>query len=213
VFISTDKAADPKGVMGATKRLMELYLKKIGHSRKCEFITVRFGNVIGSKGSVVPLFIKQINRGGPVTVSDPAATRFFMTVKEASLLVVEASLKGEGGEIYILDMGEALNILEMAKDIIILTGHEPQEEIPVEITGLREGEKLHEILVGRDESLEILPGSGKIMLAGSSADLPDDFESKIEEMVKAAESGDRNRVLVLLSELVPGFSQTGGQES
>ena len=154
VFISTDKAADPTGVMGATKRLVERYLRAIGDGSSCRFITVRFGNVIGSTGSVVPLFIRQINRGGPVTVSDPAATRFFMTVKEAALLVIEASVKGDGGETFILDMGEALNILDMARDIIMLTGHEPGAEIPIEITGLRDGEKLHEVLVGPDEELE-----------------------------------------------------------
>jgi FlaA1/EpsC-like NDP-sugar epimerase len=205
VFISTDKAADPRGVMGATKRLMEIYLKKFDPQSSCRFITVRFGNVIGSTGSVVPLFVDQISRGGPVTVSDPDATRFFMTVKEASLLVIQASVTGKGGETYILDMGEALNILEMARDIIILTGHEPDEEIPIEITGLREGEKLHEVLVGEEEILEPQAPGRKIMLARSPAPTGDDFSADVDRLIEAARTGERELVLRLISKLIPGF--------
>lgn len=210
VFISTDKAADPRGVMGATKRLVERYLRAISGDTTCRFITVRFGNVIGSTGSVVPLFIRQINRGGPVTVSDPGATRFFMTVKEAALLVIQASITGEGGETYILDMGEALNILDMARDIIILTGHEPGIEIPIEITGLRDGEKLHEILVGPDETLDP-PGDGaKIMRARSAEPVPPGFEKAVDALIAAARRGDRDAVLRGLSALVPGFDAGPG---
>lgn len=205
VFISTDKAADPVGVMGATKRLMELYLRSISPGAACRFISVRFGNVIGSTGSVVPLFIRQINRGGPVTVSDPRATRFFMTVKEAALLVIQAALSGRGGETYILDMGEALNILEMARDIIILTGHEPDVEIPIEISGLREGEKLHEVLVAGDEVLEPPADGAKIMLARPGEPIPPGLEERVDGLILAAQEGDRGAVLRMMSELVPGF--------
>jgi FlaA1/EpsC-like NDP-sugar epimerase len=212
VFISTDKAADPRGVMGATKRLMEMYLRKIDPDSACRFMTVRFGNVIGSTGSVVPLFVDQIGRGGPVTVSDPEATRYFMTVKEASLLVIQASVSGKGGETYILDMGEALNILEMARDIILLTGHEPGEEIPIEYTGLREGEKLHEVLVGEDETLEPPAPGEKIMLASSPAATGDTFGADVDRLVEAARIGDRDVVLRLMSELMPGFGDAPGHK-
>lgn len=213
VFISTDKAADPKGVMGATKRLVEMYLRRIDPGTACRFMTVRFGNVIGSTGSVVPLFVNQIGRGGPVTVSHPDATRFFMTVKEASLLVIQASVSGNGGETYILDMGEALNILEMARDIIMLTGHEPDTEIPIEFTGLREGEKLHEVLVGDDETLDPPAPGEKIMIARSHALTGDGFSADVDKLIEAARTGDRDGVLRLMSEIIPGFGNDPGPDS
>ncbi|OQX84357.1 MAG: hypothetical protein B6D63_04895 [Candidatus Latescibacteria bacterium 4484_7] len=204
VFISTDKAANPIGVMGATKRIMELYLRSRSDGSRCRLITVRFGNVIGSKGSVVPLFLKQINRGGPVTVSDPEATRYFMTVKEASLLVIRASIIGKGGETFILDMGEPLSILEIAKDLIILSGYEPEKDIPILITGLREGEKLHEELVSADEELVPIDGE-KIYLARSGKELPRRLDETIERMISAAHDGDRELVLSLIGEIIPSF--------
>lgn len=204
VFISTDKAADPRGVMGATKRVMELYLRSRPTS-PCRFISVRFGNVIGSEGSVVPLFLRQIERGGPVTVSHPGATRFFMTVREAALLVLRASVIGAGGETFILDMGEALNILEIARDIILLSGHEPETEIPIEITGLREGEKLHEALVAADEAL-MPTGEEKIFLAKPGDPLPDGLEEAVDELVEAARRRDGVAVTRRLSRLLPAFS-------
>jgi len=207
VFISTDKAASPRGVMGATKRLIELYLRsRCAAGASCRFITVRFGNVIGSTGSVVPLFLKQIRRGGPVTVSDPRATRYFMTVREAALLVIRASVVGKGGETYILDMGEPLNILEVAEDLIILAGYEPETEIPIVITGLREGEKLHERLVARDEKLQPL-GEEKILLARPADPLPDGIEEGIEKLIAVARKGRQEKVLQCLAALIPGFGE------
>ena len=211
VFISTDKAADPRGVMGATKRIMELYLMSISPESGCRYITVRFGNVIGSRGSVVPLFLTQIGRGGPVTVSHPEATRFFMTVREASLLVIQASIIGRGGDICILDMGEALSINEIARDIIILTGHEPDSEIQIEFTGLREGEKLHEVLVGEDESLEIPEKGEKIMLARLAAEIPAGLEAALESMIDKAGRGDRRGVVHDIADLVPNFEPLPGR--
>ena len=205
VFLSTDKAANPIGVMGATKRIIELYLRELSKRDGTRFMTVRFGNVIGSKGSVIPLFLKQISRGGPVTVSDPKATRYFMTVREASLLVIRASVIGEGGETMILDMGEPVNILEMARDIIILSGHEPETEIPIMITGLREGEKIEEELTSSDERLSPL-AEKKILLAEPSLPIPPDLERRIEEMVAHAKRGEERGVLEIMSELLPGFS-------
>jgi len=205
VFISTDKAANPRGVMGATKRVMELYLSAYASRDLCKFISVRFGNVIGSAGSVVPLFIKQIERGGPVTVSNPEAARYFMTVKEAALLVLEASVMGCGGEVYILDMGEAINILEMARDIIVLSGHDPDDEIPIEYTGMRPGEKLHEELVNEKE--ELIPSKQeKIFLAHSSIHIPPEFDKKIDKMLEFAVAGKRNDMLAILRALATGSS-------
>jgi FlaA1/EpsC-like NDP-sugar epimerase len=204
VFISTDKAANPRGVMGATKRIMERFLSARRSGSGCRFISVRFGNVIGSAGSVVPLFIRQIRRGGPVTVSNPEATRYFMTVKEAALLVLRASAIGKGGEISILDMGEALNIHEMARDIIILSGHEPGTEIPIEFTGLREGEKMHEELVSGDEEL-VPSGEKKIMVAESSSSLPAVEERDLERMLELACQDREKELLTVFSELLPGF--------
>jgi FlaA1/EpsC-like NDP-sugar epimerase len=210
VFISSDKAANPSGVMGATKRLIELYLRarnealSLTEKNPCRFITVRFGNVMGSTGSVVPLFLKQIRRGGPVTVSDPEATRYFMTVREAALLVIRASVIGKGGETFILDMGEALSILEMAQDLIMLAGYEPETEIPIVVTGLREGEKLHESLIAPGEELVPL-SEEKILLARSSTPVRDGFEEGIEELIASAKGGGREEVLEGLAALIPDF--------
>jgi FlaA1/EpsC-like NDP-sugar epimerase len=153
VMLSTDKAVDPCGVMGASKRLTELLLLAANReSGECRFISVRFGNVLGSRGSVVPLFQRQIQNGGPVTVTDPEVTRYFMTIKEASMLVIEAGSTGQGGEIFILNMGESVGILELAKSMIRLSGLEPEIDIPIQFTGLRPGEKMHEKLMTREEA-------------------------------------------------------------
>jgi FlaA1/EpsC-like NDP-sugar epimerase len=196
--------------MGATKWIMEKYLSISDAGSTCRFISVRFGNVIGSAGSVVPLFISQIRRGGPVTVSDRDATRYFMTVKEAALLVLRASAIGMGGEIFILDMGEALNIHEMARDIIILSGHKPDDEIPIEFVGLREGEKMHEVLVGENEEL-VPSGEDKILLAKSSAELPGIGEEDLERMLDLACHDRSEELIAAFEELLPGFNMQSGK--
>ncbi len=211
VFISTDKAASPRGVMGATKRIFEGYLRARSAASPARLIAVRFGNVIGSTGSVVPLFLKQIRRGGPVTVSDPRATRYFMTVREAALLVIRASMIGKGGEIFILDMGEALNMLEVAQDLIMLAGYEPGTEIPIVVTGLRDGEKIHETLVGADERLRPA-GEEKLFIAEQGRPLPAGFEAGVDELIAFARAGDRPRVLERMASLVPGFGGDGGPD-
>lgn len=158
VMISTDKAVKPRGIMGATKRIAE-YLMIDGSRRADEprLISVRFGNVLGSRGSVIPLFMRQIQAGGPVTISDARASRFFMTLKEACMLVVQASIMGQGGEIFILRMGSPIKIVEIAKDLIALHGLRPETDIAIQYTGLRDGEKVHEDLVVDGEPIDDSP--------------------------------------------------------
>lgn len=151
VLISTDKAVRPLNIMGASKRAAELIVQSLGQAGSTRYITVRFGNVVGSEGSVVPLFRSQIARGGPVTVTHPEATRFFMSIPEAAQLILEAASIGQGGEVFLLEMGKPVRIVELAEDLIRLSGKEPYQDIEIVFTGLRPGEKLHEELIAPDE--------------------------------------------------------------
>ncbi|MDC7999139.1 polysaccharide biosynthesis protein [Gilvibacter sediminis] len=211
VMVSTDKAVNPSNVMGASKRAAEMYVQSRnyyvnseGNSPETKFITTRFGNVLGSNGSVVPLFKKQIEKGGPVTITHPDIIRYFMTIPEACQLVLEAGAMGQGGEIYIFDMGEPVKIMDLAKKMIKLAGYEPDKEIAIKITGLRPGEKLYEELIS-DSSRALPTHHEKILIA---KDVIKDFDivsTKVNKIIEAALRHDDNSVVTKMKALVPEF--------
>ncbi|MGE4519609.1 MAG: polysaccharide biosynthesis protein [Desulfobacteraceae bacterium] len=206
VFVSTDKAVNPANVMGASKRICEIIVqnKNRNTNSQTSFITVRFGNVIGSVGSVIPLFKKQISYGGPVTVTHPEIIRYFMLIPEACQLILQAGAMGRGGEIFVLDMGEPVKIDEMARDLIRFSGFEPDVDIKIEYVGLRPGEKLYEELLTEGE--DVMPTEHKkIMVLNSRECNFSDINTKIDELKNYAESHKDSEIRRVLKDIVPEY--------
>ncbi|MCB0380290.1 MAG: polysaccharide biosynthesis protein [Flavobacteriales bacterium] len=204
VMVSTDKAVNPTNVMGASKRIAEIYTQSLSKTSTTKFITTRFGNVLGSNGSVIPRFRQQIENGGPVTITHPDITRFFMTIPEACQLVLEAGTSGHGGEIFIFDMGESVKILDLAKKMIKLSGLTLDKDIKITFTGLRPGEKLYEELLANEENT--LPTHHKQILIAKVKEY--DFEeinTKINELIASFESQDNKIIVKQMKLLVPEF--------
>lgn len=204
VLISTDKAVNPTNIMGATKRCCEMIIQTKNKQSVTDFVAVRFGNVLGSNGSVVPLFKKQIANGGPVTVTDERVTRFFMTIPEAVSLVLQASSMAQGGEIFVLDMGESVKIIDLAKNLIKLSGYEPYVDIPIEITGLRPGEKLYEEVLMDEEGLR-RTDNDKIRV-GKPIEIDEkEFVKELGILKKVAFNNQDEKVDLIMKSIVPTY--------
>lgn len=203
ILISTDKAVNPTNVMGATKRLCEMIVQTYNKRSQTEYVAVRFGNVLGSNGSVIPIFKRQIKEGGPVTVTHPDIIRYFMTIPEAVSLVLQADAYAKGGEIFILDMGEPVRIADMAKNLIKLSGYEPDVDIKIEYTGLRPGEKLYEELLMEEEGLQDTPNH--MIHIGKPIEMNEDtFVERLINLKEAA-YGETDDIRSLIKELVPTY--------
>ena len=217
VFVSTDKAVRPANVMGASKRLAEQLVQAQNgcDTSKTRFITVRFGNVVGSVGSVVPMFKKQIENGGPVKVTHPDITRYFMTIPEASQLILQAGSMGKGGEIFILDMGTPIKIIDMARDLIRLSGFEPDVDIEIEYIGLRPGEKMYEELITEGEGIVQTSHEKIMVLKGMECDieiLNGNFDQLMELVVKEDGEAIRKYIKEILPEYLGTSITVGSKE-
>ena len=204
VLISTDKAVNPTNIMGATKRCCEMIVQTKNKTSKTEFVAVRFGNVLGSNGSVVPLFKKQIEEGGPVTVTHEEVTRFFMTIPEAVSLVLQASAMAKGGEIFVLDMGEPVKIIDLARNLIKLSGFEPNVDIKIEVTGLRPGEKLYEEVLMDEEGLQ--KTSNNQIRIGRPIEIDEaEFKKELNILKRVADNDQDEKVDLIMKSIVPTY--------
>ncbi len=215
VMISTDKAVNPTNVMGASKRIAEMYAQKIScsnlNSSNTKIITTRFGNVLGSNGSVIPLFKKQIEQGGPITLTDEKITRFFMTIPEACQLVLEAANMGNGGEIFVFDMGESVKIIDLAKKMILLSGLELGKDIEIKITGLRPGEKLYEELLSDEENT--IPTHHPQILIAKMRESASDISEKINDLISLFRTQDNHKIVSKMKEIVPEYISNNSEFS
>jgi FlaA1/EpsC-like NDP-sugar epimerase len=203
VMISTDKAVNPTNVMGASKRIAEIIAQNANLNGKTQFITTRFGNVLGSNGSVIPLFKRQIDAGGPITVTDERITRYFMTIPEACQLVLEAGVMGNGGEIFVFDMGESVKIVDLAKNMIRLSGLELGKDIQIVFTGLRPGEKLYEELLNEAENT--LATHHPKILKALERPLNEDVMEKVEGLLHAIGTKDNFALVEQMKAIVPEY--------
>jgi FlaA1/EpsC-like NDP-sugar epimerase len=202
VLISTDKAVRPSSIMGASKRVAELAAQELDSRYETRYVAVRFGNVLGSAGSVIPLFREQILNGGPVTVTHPDMVRYFMTIPEAAQLVMQAGAMGKGGEIFVLDMGEPIKIVDLARDMIALGGLRPYEDINIEFTGIRPGEKLFEELDTDGEGIA-KTRHPKIFIGTIESHPPDEVRAALTELTVLSLTGEEQSVREYLSNLLP----------
>ena len=207
VLVSTDKAVNPTNIMGATKRCCEMIVQSMDRISDTEFVAVRFGNVLGSNGSVIPLFEEQILAGGPVTVTHPEIIRYFMTIPEAVQLLLAAGSMAKGGEIFILDMGEPVKIVDLAKQLIKLSGLIPGKDIEIKYTGLRPGEKLYEELLLNEEGLKKTPND-KIFIGNPIQINIDEFFAQLESLKKIAYNNESDRIKKIMGDIVPTYHRT-----
>ena len=205
MLISTDKAVNPTNIMGASKRLCEMVVQMMNRRSETEFVAVRFGNVLGSNGSVIPLFKKQIETGGPVTVTNPDIIRYFMTIPEAVSLVLQAGYYARGGEIFVLDMGEPVKIDTMARNLIRLSGYEPDVDIKVEYTGLRPGEKLYEELLMQEEGMQ--DTDNKLIHIGRPIEMDDELFCRQLERLERACTEESPDIRELVAQMVPTYKR------
>ena len=204
VMISTDKAVNPTSIMGSSKRIAEMYIQDLSTSSRTHFVTVRFGNVLGSEGSVVPIFKRQIDQGGPVTITHPEMKRYFMTIPEACQLILQAAAMGEGGEIFVLEMGEPVKIVDLAKALISLSGFVPGRDIELEFTGPRPGEKLFEELSIAGENMQ----RTRHPKIGIWKNIPIDrvkLRAGIAELLNIAREDAHHEIIEKIRELVPEY--------